>query len=134
MWIEKHRDEIHIPNQIEFGKPIVYYGSGLPSGGIMIAVDANDKHRVLTSKHRVLTRKTPPPSLPGHLNEAKSLEWLSENGYEVEKSLDGSTTIKKSGRTINIGHAKVIGLPLETGVSLTAFHGKIYIRVKSETE
>ena len=32
----------------------------------------------------------------GYLNETESLEWLSENGYEVEKSSDGSTTIKKT--------------------------------------
>ena len=31
-----------------------------------------------------------------YLNETESLEWLSENGYEVEKSSDGSTTIKKT--------------------------------------
>lgn len=32
----------------------------------------------------------------GYLNETESLEWLSKNGYEVEKSSDGSTTIKKT--------------------------------------
>ena len=31
-----------------------------------------------------------------YLNATESLEWLSENGYEVEKSSDGSTTIKKT--------------------------------------
>ena len=121
VWIEKHRDEISIPNQIEFGEPHIV--SELPFIGTMIAVDSNGK--------RIVIRSPPPPPSPpppGHLNEAKSLEWLSENGYEVEKSLNGSTTIKKGGRTRNIGHATVVGLELEKGVSLTAFDGKIYIK------
>ncbi len=99
--------------------------------------DANDKNRVLTRKLIGVTHGKIPPhprlrDLPCHLNEAKSLEWLSENGYEIEKSLDGSITIKKDGQTKNIGHATIVGLPLEKGVSLTAFDGKIYINIKNE--
>ena len=99
----------------------------------MIAVDANDKRRVI----RWPDPPDPPDhqNLPGYLSEAKSLEWLSENGYEVEKSLNGSTTIKKDGRPIiNIGHAMVVGYPLEKGVSLTAFDGKIYINSKTKNK
>ena len=115
-WIEKHSDEIRIPNQIEFAEQHIV--SELPFTGTMIAVDANDKRRVI--------RWPDPPDPPGHLSEDKSLEWLSENGYEVEKSENGSTTIKKGGRTIiNIGG--VLRGELEKGVSFTAFDGKIYI-------
>ena len=44
-WIEKHSDEISIPNQIEFAEPHIV--SELSFTGTMIAVDANDKRRVI---------------------------------------------------------------------------------------
>ncbi len=143
-WISKHRDEINIPGNIEFGKPhVVYYGTGLPSGvdGFAIAVDPNDKHRVLIRSSSNGGQQSPPPGPiklpPGYLSEAESLEWLSENGYEVEKSLDGSRTIKKSMKTENIDSTEeismdgtIIGYPLEKGASLTVIGGKIYIKNK----
>lgn len=49
-WIEKHRDEISIPNQIVFGKPHHVQDFGFVPYGIMIAVDANDKRRVIARK------------------------------------------------------------------------------------
>ena len=78
--------------------------------------------------------------LSDYLNEDESLEWLSENGYEVEKSLEGSRTIKHSMKTrnmditnvISIGHAPIIGRPLKRGFSLTTFDGKMYIKNNSE--
>ncbi len=141
-WISKHRDEINIPGNIEFGKPhVVYYATGLPSGvdGVAIAVDPNDKHRVLIRSGGNGGQPPPAPTKPphGHLSEAESIEWLSENGYEVEKSLAGSRTIKKSVKTENIDSTKeiqadgtIIGYPLEKGVSLTVIGGKIYIKNK----
>ena len=58
-WIEKHRSEISIPNQIEFGNP--YIVSELPfvidHNLIQIAVDPENKYRVSA-------RKFPPDKTP----------------------------------------------------------------------
>ena len=46
-WIEKHSDEISLPNQIAFGKPYHVQDFGFTPYGIMIAVDQNEKRRVI---------------------------------------------------------------------------------------
>ena len=116
-WIEEHSDEISIPNQIAFGETHVV--TELPFIGTVITVDANDKRRVITS----ILVPPPPPAVPdGYLDEKESLEWLSENGYEVKKTSDGSITIKKHVQTGNINDAIQIG-----GNSKIVVDGKIYI-------
>lgn len=65
-WISKHRDELRIPDNIAFGEPhIVYYATGLPSGidGFAIAVDMNDKHRVLIRSGDNGGGPPPPPPI-----------------------------------------------------------------------
>lgn len=65
-WISKHREEISIPGNIEFGKPhAVYYATGLPPGvdGFAVAVDMNDKHRVLIRPGGNGGQPPPPPPI-----------------------------------------------------------------------
>lgn len=138
-WILKH--SINIPNNIEFGKPpVTYYGTEFPSGvnSYAIAVDPNYKRRVFI-RHGDNGGGSHPPGPPhGYLSEAESLEWLSENGYKVEKSLDGSRTIKYSVKTNNINITEdisvdggtIIGRPLVKGAILSVIDGKIYVKNK----
>ena len=49
-WIEKHSDEIRLPNQIVFGKPYNVQEFGFALYGIMIAIDPNNKRRVIAKK------------------------------------------------------------------------------------
>ena len=49
-WIEKHSDELHLPSQIAFGKPHNVQEFGFALYGIMIAVDPNNKQRVIAKK------------------------------------------------------------------------------------
>ena len=46
-WIEKHSDEISLPNQIAFGEPYPVQDFGFTPYGIVIAVDLNEKRRVI---------------------------------------------------------------------------------------
>ena len=46
-WIEKHSDEISLPNQIAFGEPYHVQDFGFTPYGILIAVDLNEKRRVI---------------------------------------------------------------------------------------
>jgi hypothetical protein len=49
-WIEKHSDEIHLPNQIAFGEPYPVRDFGFTLYGIVIAVDPNGEWRVIAKK------------------------------------------------------------------------------------
>ena len=46
-WIKEHSDEISLPNKIKFGKPHHLQDFGFASDGIMIAVDTNNRYRVI---------------------------------------------------------------------------------------
>lgn len=46
-WIKEHSDEISLPNKIEFGKPHQLQDIGFAPYSIMIAVDMNNKYRVI---------------------------------------------------------------------------------------
>ena len=46
-WIKKHSDEISLPDKIEFGKPHQLQDFGFAPYNIMIAVDMNNKYRVI---------------------------------------------------------------------------------------
>ena len=91
-WIEKNRDEIHIPNQIEFGNP--YTVSEIPFAlyGITIAVDPKGNRRV--SAREWPPEKTPlkigdklPLSFPVNVN----IKWTGNNLSEFESYLKNET-------------------------------------------
>ena len=46
-WIKEHSDEISLPKKIKFGKPHSIQDFGLAPYGIMIAVDTNNRYRVI---------------------------------------------------------------------------------------
>ncbi len=46
-WIKEHSDEISLPKKIEFGKPHHLQDFGFAPYGIMIAVDRNNRYRVI---------------------------------------------------------------------------------------
>ena len=127
-WIEKHRDEISIPNQIEFGETHIV--SELPFIGTMIAVDPNDNRIVI---HSLPPIPIPPidPDLPGYLDEEESKQWLTDNGYHLSKDTDGKFILQKQGPGFRMNRelgGKIVGMRLEDGVTLSLINGKIRIK------
>ncbi len=49
-WIKEHSDEISLPNKIKFGKPHHLQDFGFAPYGIMIAVDTNNRYRVIATE------------------------------------------------------------------------------------
>lgn len=101
---------------------------------VFLTIDYNGKFRIKTIG---LDNSLPRPVPDGYLNEKDSEQWLSNNGYEVEKTTSElrikkerpgyrfTPTIKHSG-AINPMH--VVGLP--EGVTLLYQNGNIYISDK----
>ena len=125
-WIEKHRDEISIPNQIKFGEPHIV--SELPFIGTMIAVDPNDKRIVI---HTLPPGIPPGPFLEDHLDEEESKQWLTDNGYQLSKDTDGMLILQKQRPGFRMNRklgGKIVGMRLEDGVTLSLINGKIRIK------
>ena len=87
VWIEEHRDEISIPNQIVFGKPHHVQDFGFVPYGIMIAVDANDKRRVIA-------RKWPPEKTLLKVGDTLILLFPFNSLFQREFSFDNSKEIE----------------------------------------
>ena len=90
-WIEAHKDEISIPNQIVFGKLHRVQDFGFVPYAIMIAVDANDKRRVIA-------RKWPPEKtllkVGDTLMPLFPFNFLFQKEYSFDNSLDNSKEIE----------------------------------------
>ena len=138
-WIEKHKDEIRIPDQIEFGKPHLVRELPFVSYMIQIAVDPNGKRHVVAfelppEKH------TFQPEKYGYLNETESKRWLSDNGYQIEKTDSGyklKSDYTRSGEGINVSSrvnksiaqgATIIGEALGEDAVFLYIQDKFYIK------
>ncbi len=90
-WIEKHSDEIHLPSQIAFGKPHPVQEFGFALYGIMIAVDPNNKQRVIAKKlppEKTLLKVGDPLALT-FLSYSDPNQFLEEYGEVFKLSTQG---------------------------------------------
>lgn len=141
-WIEKHTNDIDIPEQIAFGKP--YHVTAKNSTDflkapftsymmILIAMDPKGNRRVLVRKWNKSgneINKAP----DGYLSAEESRQWLSNNGYEVTDTASGIQLKKErpgyrfapkiSSRDAQ-GATVLYGLP--EGVTVLIKNGKIYV-------
>ncbi len=84
-WIKEHSDEISLPKKIEFGKPHSIQDFGFAPYGIMIAVDRNNRYRVIAREwpeEKTLLKVgdilLPFPPFIFSRNESSPVDWKTE--------------------------------------------------------
>ncbi len=139
-WIEKHKDEIHIPDKIEFGNPHNVMELHLMTYQIKIAVDPTGNRRVAAREFPIIPIKgtvVDPLDEEGYLDEKESKEWLRNNGYQLSKGTDGDFILQYQEQRPGIDYKNIarlgrtiVGYPLKDGATLTYLNGKIRIKIK----